>query len=29
MTEDRDEGVRMIRDSAAGTAPRTGDFRRI
>jgi alkylation response protein AidB-like acyl-CoA dehydrogenase len=29
MTEDRDEGVRMIRDSAAGIAPRTGDFRRI
>ena len=29
MTEDRDEGVRMIRDSAAGLAPRTGDFRRI
>jgi alkylation response protein AidB-like acyl-CoA dehydrogenase len=27
--EDRDEGVRMIRDSAAGIAPRTGDFRRI
>jgi alkylation response protein AidB-like acyl-CoA dehydrogenase len=29
MTEDRDEGVRMIRESAAGIAPRTGDFRRI
>jgi alkylation response protein AidB-like acyl-CoA dehydrogenase len=29
MAEDRDEGVRMIRDSAAGLAPRTGDFRRI
>ncbi|WP_158931895.1 acyl-CoA dehydrogenase family protein [Acidisphaera sp. S103] len=29
MSEDRDEGVRMIRDSAAGIAPRTGDFRRI
>jgi alkylation response protein AidB-like acyl-CoA dehydrogenase len=29
MTEDRDEGVRMIRDSAAGLAPRTGDFRRV
>ena len=29
MSSDRDEGVRMIRDSAAGLAPRTGDFRRI
>src|SRR5277367_6579575 len=29
MTEDRDEGVRMIRDSAAGLAPRTGYFRRV
>ena len=29
MSEDRDEGVRMIRDSAAGIAPRSGDFRRI
>jgi alkylation response protein AidB-like acyl-CoA dehydrogenase len=29
MSSDRDEGVRMIRDSAAGIAPRTGDFRRI
>jgi alkylation response protein AidB-like acyl-CoA dehydrogenase len=29
MSFDRDEGVRMIRDSAAGLAPRTGDFRRI
>ena len=29
MSEDRDEGVRMIRDSAAGIAPRAGDFRRI
>jgi len=29
MSFDRDEGVRMIRDSAAGIAPRTGDFRRI
>ena len=29
MSEDRDEGVRMIRDSAAGIAPRIGDFRRI
>jgi alkylation response protein AidB-like acyl-CoA dehydrogenase len=29
MTEDRDDGVRMIRDSAAGIAPRTGDFRRV
>ena len=29
MIEDRDDGVRMIRDSAAGIAPRTGDFRRI
>jgi alkylation response protein AidB-like acyl-CoA dehydrogenase len=26
---DRAESVRMIRDSAAGIAPRTGDFRRI
>jgi alkylation response protein AidB-like acyl-CoA dehydrogenase len=26
---DRDESLRMIRDSAAGIAPRTGDFRRI
>lgn len=26
---DRDESLRMIRDSAAGLAPRTGDFRRI
>ena len=29
MTEDREDGVRMIRDSAAGIAPRTGDFRRV
>ncbi len=29
MTTDRDDAVRMIRDSAAGLAPRTGDFRRI
>ena len=29
MSEDRDEGVRMIRDSAAGIAPRSGDFRRM
>ncbi len=29
MTEDRGESLRMIRDSAAGIAPRTGDFRRI
>jgi hypothetical protein len=29
MTEDRDEGVRMIRDSVAGIAPRTGDFRHV
>src|ERR1700740_1627509 len=29
MSFDRAEGVRMIRDSAAGIAPRTGDFRRI
>lgn len=29
MTEDRSESLRMIRDSAAGIAPRTGDFRRI
>lgn len=27
--EDRSESLRMIRDSAAGIAPRTGDFRRI
>lgn len=27
--EDRSESLRMIRDSAAGLAPRTGDFRRI
>jgi alkylation response protein AidB-like acyl-CoA dehydrogenase len=27
--EDRAESLRMIRDSAAGIAPRTGDFRRI
>jgi alkylation response protein AidB-like acyl-CoA dehydrogenase len=27
--EDRGESLRMIRDSAAGIAPRTGDFRRI
>ncbi|HEY0417878.1 MAG TPA: acyl-CoA dehydrogenase family protein [Acetobacteraceae bacterium] len=27
--EDRQEGVRMIRDSAGAIAPRTGDFRRI
>ena len=27
--EDRGESLRMIRDSAAGLAPRTGDFRRI
>jgi len=27
--EDRGENLRMIRDSAAGIAPRTGDFRRI
>ena len=29
MTEDRGESLRMIRDSAAGLAPRTGDLRRI
>ena len=29
MTEDHAESVRMIRDSATGIAPRTGDFRRI
>jgi alkylation response protein AidB-like acyl-CoA dehydrogenase len=29
MTEDRSESLRMIRDSAAGLAPRTGDLRRI
>src|ERR1700733_13477707 len=27
--EDRSESLRMIRDSAAGLAPRTGDLRRI
>jgi alkylation response protein AidB-like acyl-CoA dehydrogenase len=27
--EDRSESIRMIRESAAGLAPRTGDFRRI
>ena len=27
--QDRSESLRMIRDSAAGIAPRTGDFRRI
>jgi alkylation response protein AidB-like acyl-CoA dehydrogenase len=27
--EDRGESLRMIRDSAAGIAPRTGDFRRV
>ena len=27
--EGRDESIRMIRESAAGIAPRTGDFRRI
>ena len=27
--EDRGESLRMIRDSAAGLAPRTGDFRRV
>ncbi len=27
--EDRGESLRMIRDSAAGLAPRTGDFKRI
>ena len=27
--DDRSESLRMIRDSAAGIAPRTGDFRRI
>lgn len=29
MTEDRAESLRMISDSAAGLAPRTGDLRRI
>lgn len=29
MTDDRSESLRMIRDSAAGVAPRTGDLRRI
>ncbi len=29
MTDDRSESLRMIRDSAAGLAPRTGDLRRI
>lgn len=29
MTDERSESLRMIRDSAAGLAPRTGDFRRI
>ncbi|HBK08290.1 MAG TPA: acyl-CoA dehydrogenase [Acetobacteraceae bacterium] len=29
VTGDRGESLRMIRDSAAGIAPRTGDFRRI
>jgi alkylation response protein AidB-like acyl-CoA dehydrogenase len=29
MTDDRSESLRMIRDSAAGIAPRTGDLRRI
>jgi alkylation response protein AidB-like acyl-CoA dehydrogenase len=28
-SEDRGESLRMIRDSAAGIAPRTGDFKRI
>ena len=28
-SDDRAESVRLIRDSAAGLAPRTGDFRRI
>ncbi|MGE0417278.1 MAG: acyl-CoA dehydrogenase family protein [Acetobacteraceae bacterium] len=28
-SEDRSESLRMIRDSAAGIAPRTGDFKRI
>jgi len=28
-TDDRNESVRLIRESAAGLAPRTGDFRRI
>ena len=27
--DDRSESLRMIRDSAAGLAPRTGDLRRI
>ena len=29
IAEDRSESLRMIRDSAAGLAPRTGDLRRI
>ncbi len=29
ISEDRSESLRMIRDSAAGIAPRTGDFKRI
>ncbi|HEY8290589.1 MAG TPA: acyl-CoA dehydrogenase family protein, partial [Acetobacteraceae bacterium] len=29
MAEDRAESLRMIRDSAAGIAPRSGDFKRI
>lgn len=29
ITGDRDESLRMIRDSAAGLAPRTGDLRRV
>ena len=29
VAEDRSESLRMIRDSAAGLAPRTGDLRRI
>ena len=29
MTDDRSESLRLIRDSAAGLAPRTGDLRRI
>jgi len=29
LAEDRGESLRMIRDSAAGIAPRTGDFKRI
>ncbi len=28
-SEDRIESLRMIRDSASGIAPRTGDFKRI